>query len=591
MKQFFKFLFASTLGTFLAVFLIVLFFVFAMAGMVASMEEGETDDSVKENTILRVQWKNDIPDRVEENPFQNFDPFSMEASQPMGLNDILKTIDRAKNDDKIAGIFLDMETLPAGSATMQEIRNKLEEFKASGKFVISYANSYNQKAYYLSTVSDKIFLNPEGVILFKGLHMQLAYLKKLLEKIGVEAQVIRGPNNKYKSAVEPLIYDHSSKANREQLTALLDVVWNDMLQVISKSRNIGVDELNRIADNLELETAQKAREYHFVDSVVYRDQVLDYLKKQVGSDDLHLLDFAKYAKLKETKKAKRKKETVAVIYAEGDIIQGKSTEGSIGSSSLSKTIRKVRELDRVKAIVLRVNSPGGDALAAEVIRRELELAAEKMPVIVSMGNLAASGGYWISTPGEFIFADGSTITGSIGVFGVIPNMQELFNDKLGITFDELMTNKNADFIDVMKPMNDFQKAKLNGAIIRIYNEFVERVAESRKLDKAYVDSIARGRVWAGADALKIGLVDSIGGLDAAVQYAAKEAGLGEKYRVSEYPAQKSFMEKLVEEMMGGAQTKWVKSELGEYYMYYDEINKLKEMKGVQARLPFIMRLN
>ena len=591
MKQFLKFLFASTLGTFLAVFLIILFFFFTMVGVVATMDEGETDDSVEENTVLRVEWKYKISDREEENPFQGIDLFTMDAQQPMGLNKILKTIERAENDDKISGIFLDMESLPAGSATMQEIRKKLEEFKKSGKFVYSYANNYGQKAYYLSTVSDKIFLNPEGFVLFKGLHLQLAYLKHLLEKVGIEAQVIRGPNNKYKSAVEPLLYDKSSEANKEQLTALLDATWNDILNQISRTRKISKEDLNKIADNLELETAEKAKELNFVDSVVYRDQVLDFLKEKTGTEKLHLLDFHKYSKLVNSKKSKKGRETVAVIYAEGDIVQGKSVKGSIGSESLSKTIRKVRKLDRVKAIVLRVNSPGGDALAAEVIRRELQLAADKIPVIISMGNLAASGGYWISTPGEFIFADASTITGSIGVFGVIPNMQKLFNNKLGITFDEVKTNKNADFIDVMKPMSSFQKEKLNHAIIKIYDEFVERVAKSRKLPESYVDSIARGRVWAGSDAVKIGLVDSLGGLTAAVNFAAEKAGIGEKYRVSEYPVQKPFVEKLLEELTGNAQTRMLKSEMGDYYIFYEQLKNLKNIKGVQARLPFIMQFD
>jgi protease-4 len=282
---------------------------------------------------------------------------------------------------------------------------------------------------------------------------------------------------------------------------------------------------------------------------------------------------------------------VAVIYAEGEIIQGKSAEGTIGSESLSKTIRKVRELDRVKAIVFRVNSPGGDALAAEVIRRELELAAQKMPVIVSMGNLAASGGYWISTPGKFIFSDEATITGSIGVFGIIPDFQELLTDKIGVTFDGVKTNKNADFIDVTKPMSEFQKAKLNNAIKKIYHDFVSLVARSRKLDVSYVDSIARGRVWAGADAIRIGLVDTIGGLTSAIRYAAKQAGLGEKYRVREYPREKSFVEKLLQEMTGDVRARFVKSELGELYMYYEELTRLKNMKGVQARLPYLINVN
>lgn len=591
MKQFFKFLFASTLGTVLGLILITLIFFFGLVGVVATMEEGETDESLDENTILQIKWESNIPDRATDDPFKGLDPFTMDVKQTMGLNQILKTIERAKNDKKIAGLLLDMETLPAGSGAMQEIRSRLMDFKSSGKFIYSYANNYSQKAYYLSTVSDKIFINPEGFILFKGLNAQTMYLKNLLEKIGVEMQVIRGPNNKYKSAVEPLIYDHSSKANKEQTKALLDAIWGDMLQAVSSSRGIEIEELNKIADELALETAEKAKELHFVDSVIYRDQLLDLLKEQTNEEKLHLLSFSKYAKLIESKKCKKSKKTVAVIYAEGNIVQGESNENTIGSASLSKTIRKVRENDRVKAIVFRVNSPGGDALAAEVIRRELELAAKKMPVVVSMGNLAASGGYWISTPGKFIFADAGTITGSIGVFGIIPNFQNLLNKKIGVTFDGVQTNKNSDFIDVTKPMSAFQKEKLNNSIKRIYGNFVSLVAQSRNLDKAYVDSIARGRVWAGKDAVKIGLVDSIGGLTEAVEYAANLADLKDNYRLREYPVEKSFLEKIVEEMTGDVKTRFVKSELGDFYIYYEELTRLKNMKGVQARLPYLINVN
>ena len=587
MKQFFKFLLASTLGTFLAIFLAVLFFIASIVGMISSMEEEQDDMKIKENTILNIRWENEIKDRTTDNPFENFTFDGFDIQKPLGLDKILKTIDRAKNDEKVAGILLDMESLPAGSATMEEIRNKLQDFKTSGKFIYSYANSYDQKAYYLATVSDKIFMNPEGFILFKGLNVQLAHIKNLLDKIGVKAQVIRGPDNKYKSAVEPLIYEKSSKANIEQTQELIDVVWNNILNAVYKTRGIDKNKLNEIADNLELETAQKAKEYNFIDEIFYRDQLYDFLRKETGSEKLSLVNFNKYANRTKDKNHVKTRNSVAVIYAEGDITQGKSVDGKIGSESLSETIRKVRKNEHVKAIVLRVNSPGGDALAAEVIRRELELAAEKVPLIISMGNLAASGGYWISTPGKFIFSDNNTITGSIGVFGVIPNLQELFNDKLGITFDGVKTNKNSDFIDVMKPMSDFQKEKLNRLITRTYNNFVTLVANSRHLDKNYVDSIARGRVWAGADALKVGLVDSIGGLQSAVKYAAAQAGLS-SYRVREYPREKPFIEKLMEGISGDVEAKFVKSELGDMYKYYENIKSLEKMQGVQARFPYLI---
>jgi protease-4 len=465
------------------------------------------------------------------------------------------------------------------------------EFKKSGKFIYSYANNYDQKAYYLATVSDKIVLNPEGFILFKGLHAQLTFIKGLLNKLDIETQIIRGPDNKYKSAVEPLLYDKATPANREQLTAMLDAVWGKYLKTVSESRGISIDKLNQIADNLELATAEKALEAHFIDKIAYRDEVLDMLKTKTGSEKINFVSFKKYTNVAAKIKTNKAKDRIAVIYAEGDIKQGKSSPGTIGSESLAETIRKVRSLDRVKAIVFRVNSPGGDAQASEIIRRELSLAAQKVPVIVSMGNVAASGGYWISTPGKYIFAEASTITGSIGVFGIIPNLQKLFNNKLGITFDDIKTNENADFIDVMKPMSEFQKAKINQSIKRIYGNFVSLVSKSRKLDEQYVDSIARGRVWAGSDALKVGLIDSIGGLEAAINAAAREAKLGDLYKISEYPVEKEFFQALMEEISGETTARFIKSEMGDYYKYYEQASKVKNMQGIQARLPYFMEIN
>ncbi len=592
MKQFIKFMFASALGTFIAVLLVITFFVALLAGTIMNIQDDAAGNvKIHPHSVIKINWKTNIKDRTTNNPFESFDFASMESNKPVGLNDILKNIDKAKQDNNVDGIFLDMETLPAGQATLEEIRNKLTEFKKSGKFIYSYANNYDQKAYYLATVSDSIVLNPEGFILFKGLHAQLTFIKGLLNKLDIETQIIRGPDNKYKSAVEPLLYDKATPANREQLTAMLDAVWGKYLKTVSESRGISIDKLNQIADNLELATAEKALEAHFIDKIAYRDEVLDMLKTKTGSEKINFVSFKKYTNVAAKIKTNKAKDRIAVIYAEGDIKQGKSSPGTIGSESLAETIRKVRSLDRVKAIVFRVNSPGGDAQASEIIRRELSLAAQKVPVIVSMGNVAASGGYWISTPGKYIFAEASTITGSIGVFGIIPNLQKLFNNKLGITFDDIKTNENADFIDVMKPMSEFQKAKINQSIKRIYGNFVSLVSKSRKLDEQYVDSIARGRVWAGSDALKVGLIDSIGGLEAAINAAAREAKLGDLYKISEYPVEKEFFQALMEEISGETTARFIKSEMGDYYKYYEQASKVKNMQGIQARLPYFMEIN
>jgi protease-4 len=592
MKEFFKFMFASFLGTLLTLLVIGLIFIGMIAGIVSMSQDKEVE--VKSNSVLHISWKTPILDRGSDNPFENFDFNSMESNKPVGLNDILENLEKASKDPNIDGIFLDMETVPAGMAALEEIRDKMMAFKESGKFIISYANNYDQKGYYLASLADEIYLNPEGMILFKGLHAQLMFFKGLLEKIDVDMQILRGPDNKFKSAVEPLMLEKMSEANREQFETLLNSAWGQMLMDISDSRNISIGDLNKIADKLELTSADNALEYNFIDGIMYRDELIDMLKEKTGREDddkVRSISFGKYTKAKDRKERKMTKNKVAVIFAEGSIVQGKGGQGEIGSASLAATIRKVRKDDNVKAIVFRVNSPGGDAQASEEIRREVELAGANIPFIVSMGNVAASGGYWISTSADYIFAQPTTITGSIGVFGIIPNFKKLFNDKLGITFDEVMTNENSDFIDVMKPMSEFQKAKLNEQIVEIYEDFTELVATTRNLDVAYVNEVGRGRVWLGTDALEKKLVDQMGGLEDAIAYAIEQAELGEEFRISEYPKQKDFFEQLAKEIMGDVKTRIIGNELGDFKSYYDQYQSIRNMEGVQARLPFVYTIN
>ncbi|MCF6171011.1 MAG: signal peptide peptidase SppA [Bacteroidales bacterium] len=592
MKQFFKFMFASLLGTLLTFFVIFLILFAMVAGIVASAESD--DESIKPHSVLVVNWKSPIKDRSSDNPFEGFDFNTMESKKPVGLNDILETIEKAAGDPNIEGLFLDMESIPAGIATATEIRNKLLEFKESGKFIVSYANGYDQLAYYMATVSDEIYLHPDGMILFKGLSAQLMFFKGMLDKLDIEMQVVRGPNNKFKSAVEPLLLDKMSEANREQLQVLLNSIWGGFIQALSESRGISIADLNNIADKLEVTDAGKALELNFVDGLVFRDELLEKLKEKTGrGEDEKLLSvsFGKYTKAKDPNKKKISKNRIAVVYAQGGIVQGKSGPDQIGSSTIAKAIHDARTNDKVKAIVFRVNSGGGDALASEIIRREVELAKAEKPVIVSMGDYAASGGYWISTNADYIFAQPATITGSIGVFGVIPNFKGFLNNKLGITTENLMTNENANFIDVMEPMNDFQREKLNQEITKIYTNFIKLVATTRKLDEAYVDSIARGRVWTGTDGLDLGLVDELGGLGNAIAYAAEKAGLDNDYRLSEYPKQKEFIEQLVEELTGNMQARIIGDQLGEFKTYFHQVQAMQEMKSVQARLPFFITIN
>jgi protease-4 len=589
MKEFFKFMFASLLGTLLTL-LLLLFIVIGTISALVSMADNE-QVKLKANTILTIKFDEPVVDRSSKNPFENFNFMSMKPENTIGLNDILKNIEKAGNDPNICGIYMDLSSMEIGMANLEEIRLKLLKFKETGKFILSYSEDYSQASYYLASLSDEIYVNPEGVVMFKGLSSQLAFIKNMLEKLEIQPQIIRGPNNKFKSAVEPLMYDKMSEANREQMQTLLNSIWGKLIGSISESRNISVAQLNLIADNLELATAEKALEYKFVDGLAYKDEILAKLRQKTGlgeKDKIEAVTIGKYtnAVVGDENKSRNK---IAVIYAVGSISSGEGSETAIGSESLSKVIRKAREDEKIKAIVFRVNSPGGSALASEIIRREVELAKNTKPFIVSMGNVAASGGYWISTNADYIFADAGTITGSIGVFGVIPNMKGLFNNKLGITFDKVMTNKNSDFFGTMEPLSEFQYAKIQGEVVRIYDDFTGLVARTRKLRQSYVDSIGQGRVWAGSDAVKLGLVDKIGGLEDAIAYAADKASLGKDFRITELPEQKDPIQQLIEEMSGQTRVKaTMKQQLGDYYGYVEYIEQLKGMTGVQARLPFLM---
>ena len=590
--KFYKVVLAAFIGTLIA--LVINFFI--KVGVVSSMisnlskSESETSTTVKPNSVLYMKLDYEIPDRTTDNPFGNINFQTMETSDATGLNEILRNIENAKTDANIKGIYLELSSIPTSTATIQEIRNKLIEFKESGKFIVAYGESYGQSAYYLASIADKIFLNPEGAMDLHGMASQIMFYKHLLEKLDIEMQIVRGPNNRFKSAVEPYFLDKMSEANREQMDKLLGTVWGQILASISQSRNISVEQLNQIADNLDvLFNAQKALEYGLVDNLYFKDQVLDELKGLTGSNkSINAVGNANYAKSYKDKNVS--KNEVAVIYASGQIFDGKGNEEqAIYSENLSKTIRKAREDKNVKAIVLRVNSPGGSALASAIIGRELDLTKEVKPVIVSMGNYAASGGYWISAKADYIFADPTTLTGSIGVFGTFPNAQGFLNDKIGLTFDVAKTNENADFPNFTQPLTEFQYNKLQEMVGKTYNDFTRRVAEGRGLRQTFVDSIGQGRVWAGADAIGLGLVDKLGDMEDAIAYAVEKANLGNDYKVTEWPKQKDFFTRLMESMNKTDELDAaMKQKLGVYYNYYKGLENLNNNTGIQARMPFDM---
>ena len=589
--KFYKVVLAAFIGTLIA--LVINFFI--KVGVVSAMisnlskSDSETSATVKPNSVLYMKLDYDIPDRTTENPFGGIDFTSMESQDMTGMNEILRNIEQAKTDANIKGIYMELSSIPTSTATLQEIRDKLVEFKESGKFVVVYGESLSQSAYYVASVADRIFLNPEGMLDLHGMAAQVMFYKHLLDKLDIEMQIVRGPNNRFKSAVEPYFLDKMSEANREQMDKLLGTVWGKLLADISLSRNISVEQLNQIADNLEtLFSADKALEYGLVDNLYYKDQVLEELKGLTGSNkDINAVANAKYAKSYKEKNSS--KNEVAIIYASGQIFDGKGSEENIYSENLSKTIRKAREDENIKAIVLRVNSPGGSAVASAIIGRELDLTKAEKPVIVSMGNYAASGGYWISANADYIFADATTLTGSIGVFGTLPNAQGFLNNKIGLTFDVAKTNENADFGSVAQPLTEFQYSKLQENVVQTYDHFTKRVAEGRGLRQSYVDSIGQGRVWAGADAIGLGLVDQIGDMEDAIAYAVQKANLADDYKVVELPKQKDFMTRLMESMNGNDKLDAaMRQQLGGYYNYWKGIDNLRKNTGIQARLPFDM---
>jgi protease IV len=587
MKEFFKMMFASMVGFILTIILCTFIMLGIFAAIIASTTRDEV--SVEPNSILRITLDKPILDRSPKNPFfVDLGPMN----KTIGLNDILKDIQRAKDDPNIKGILLDVSVIPAGLATIREIREELIDFKKSGKFILAYSEAYSQGAYYLATVADQIYLQPEGMIIFKGVNAQLTFLKGTLEKLDIKMQVIR--HGKYKSATEPLFRDNMSPENHTQIQALIDNRWNIVLQGISETRKIDISQLNRMADSLNAQSPEDALKYKLVDQLKYKDEVEKELKIRLNLSDkktLTYISLENYTKTADLRKQSAGKEgKIAVIFCIGNISGGEGDDQAIGSERISKAIKKAREDEHVKAIVLRVNSPGGSALASDVIWREVDLAVKTKPVVASFGDVAASGGYYIACSATKILADATSITGSIGVFGVIPNMKGLFNNKLGITFDGAKTNTNSDYISVTHPLSTYQTTVLQREIERIYSGFVSKVAAGRHMTVAEVDSIGQGRVWSGTDAKKIGLIDDFGGLDQAIKLASDLAHIS-NYRMMLLPEQKDPFQAIMDAIMDRNTSSVIAKELGDNYQYYQYLKEIQEMKGAQARMEFNLQIN
>lgn len=585
MKQFFKFLLASFLGS--ALLLIVLFFL----GFGALLNSTTNTANIRPNSLLYMDLNYNIPDRTcEDNITNTLRGFNSESNDMSGMNDIISNIKAAAKDPNISGIFLELSSIGTSTANIEEIRNELLRFRESGKFVITYSENMSQGAYFLATAGDEIYINPDGMLDIHGMASQVIFYKKLLDKLDIEMQIVRGPNNKFKSAVEPYFLEKMSDANREQMDKLLNSVWYQVLSDINKTRNISIKRINELADKLALTfDANLALEEGFIDGLYYRDQIIARIKELAGIESIkkiNILTNSQYSQLRPAEETYPDK--IAVIYASGQIYDGEGDDTKIGSVTLSKAIREARENKKVKAIVMRVNSPGGSALASEVIRREVELAKAEKPFIISMGNYAASGGYWISTEGDRIFADPTTLTGSIGVFGTFPNAKQFLNEKIGITVDVAKTNKNADYGSIAEPLTPYQKAMLQKYVGNTYNDFTSLVARTRGLRQSYVDSIGQGRVWSGSDALELGLVDELGGLENAIDYAANQAGLT-NYSIKTYPKQQDILQSI---MNGSIQEPYAKSliknKLGDNYPFYETLEIITNAEGVQALMPFMI---
>ena len=564
--------------------------------------------TVKDNSVLHIELTQEIMDRGSKDELMlDFGPFKQAAT--LGLNDILADLEKAKTDDRIKGLFLDLGfTVNARMATVQEIRDKILEFKKeSGKPVIAYAELYTQGTYYLASAADEVYLTPQGDLDFRGLHAEMMFLKGLFDKLGIDIQFIRGSNNRFKSYGETFVNKEMSPDNERQVSELIGGLWDHYLTVVGASRNIDKARLNEVAEKLIIREAKDAVDAGMIDGLKYRDETIALVKEKMGLDadkDLRLLGLAKYARaakpLKDGEKplSTFKQPKLAVVYAQGDIGSGESGDGSIGSTTIAGAIREAREDSTVKAIVLRVNSPGGSGLASDVIWREVELAKQRMPVVVSMGDVAASGGYYISCGANKIFAQENTITGSIGVFGIIPNMQGFFNNKLGITFDGEQTNKYAGMMTTSRALTEEEKGIIQGWVDDFYSTFKQRVSDGRKaagvaqMDMAMVDSIGQGRVWTGTDAMARGLVDEMGGLEDAIAEAEKLAGLSHA-KVVNYPVEEDFFEQLMEDLSMQSKTWAAQQMLGtdaETAAQLKKIADVKRISGIQARMPFELKV-
>ncbi|TPE44377.1 signal peptide peptidase SppA [Pontibacter mangrovi] len=584
MLNFLKYVLATIVGLLIFFFISILLLI----GIVAS-SSSKDEVKVADNSVLELKLDKPIAERDPKDPLAELGFAFGGFSSTDGLDQIKAAIRRAKTDDNIKGIFLNMTFVDAGMGQLEEIRNDLADFRKSGKFVVSYTDLSTEKAYYLASVADKIYLNPMGTIEFNGMSSEMFFFKRLLDKLGIEAQIFKVGT--YKSAVEPFFLEKASEANREQLNSFLNSINNYQLKQIAASRGIAAEELKNVQDNLLVRDPEDALKYKLITNVGYYDEALTYMKDQMGleeKDELEMVELSKYKKVRGKDEISTSKNRIAVVYADGDIVDGEGDEDNIGGIRFAEAIREARLDEDVKAVVLRISSPGGSALASDIIWREVQLTRKVKPVIASMSDVAASGGYYIAMGCDTIVAHPNTITGSIGVFGVIPNVQGFLNEKLGITVDHVSTGKFSDMPTITRPMTAQEKDIMQHQINQVYETFTGKAAKGRNMSQDQLKEYASGRVWSGIEAKERNLVDVFGGLDEAIAIAAKKASVEDDYRLKELPARKTFLDEFLKNMGTNAKEQSIKAEMGELYPYYKLYQKVSTMQGIQARMPYEM---
>lgn len=585
MLKFLKYVLATIVGL----------FIFSLISILILVKIADISDKkvkIKENSVLRLKLTKPIVERSKDSPFSGLDIPGMGNKGNIGLLELKKAILHAKTNPNIKGIYLETEMVVSGFAKLEEIRNALIDFKKSGKFIVAYGENYTEGAYYLTSVADHIYLNPIGLVELNGLNADVMFVKGLLEKIGVKPEIFKV--GEFKSAVEPLILDKMSEPSRLQTESYLNSLYNFYLKNVAASRNISFEQLNIISDSMLVKTPEDALKYKLITQIGYEDEVETALRKTLKvktEDKINFVTLEKYNKFIEDEWKDNDEDLadnkIAVVFASGEISSGKGEDEKIGSESLAAEIRKLRLDKKVKAIVLRINSPGGSALASDVIWREVVLTQKVKPIIASMSDVAASGGYYIAMACDTIVAQPNTITGSIGIFGVLFNVQDLLNNKLGITVDGVKTGAFSDLGNGTRPLRDNERRIIQNQVERGYEIFTTKAAQGRHMDIEALKKIASGRVWSGLEAKENGLVDVLGGLEDAIQIAATKAKLKkEDYRLRYYPQEKNFFESFFKDSQEEAKVAALQAELGELYPFYQSIQKIKNIQGVQARMPY-----